>query len=896
MARGRGYQLFLTSEGITMVIREDAAGSSTIKMKLTGSRPWQEVTGLDPTGGVSNYLHGTDVRNSLNGIPNFARVRVAGVYDGVDLVLYDHDGDLEYDFVVGAGADPKRIQWAFQGTERMRIDRKSGDLYLTTARGSQLRQVRPTVYQEAEGRRVEVAGGYKLLDGGRAAFTVAPYDHRRPLVIDPTVAFTRFLAGELADEAHAVAVDTSRNAYVTGSTWSEHFPLYQAYLPNFQDCEVAEYRDCKQIDGFVTKLDSNGVLLFSTYIGSGWGNGIAVDSTGVYVTGRKTPGEDPDAPGAGVFVLKLSLTGSPIFNRYFGGGTYEEGKAIALDSQHSAWVTGTTSSVQFAGPSLGSSDVFVLKVGAQGDLLFGGRWGGSDQETGYAITVDLDDEPWVTGGTCSANFPVTSSFASATGRCPVFVLELNRDGSLQTSTVFGGSNIGDIGQAIVANGGHAAYIAGSTFATNFPTTVDAYQAHTTATFPTFEAFLTEIDFSGKIVHSTLLGAADGYTDALTVTHDYQNNVYVGGFTSSTNFPGTTPLTPNPTAGFVSKFKYNLSELYWSKLLGARVYGIDVVKPPAASSVPEIYAAGYRITGGTNPDAFVVKLNDNVAQSQVLWHNPATGELAAWTLDELGRVTGIATLTRPCGTSDGCAQDWKVIGTLDINQDGVGDVLLYNATTGEIKSWLLNSSGAVIGTQSLSRRCGASDGCSQTWKPAGIGDFNKDGIADVLWHNDATGYLQAWLLTATGDVGGTMALSKRCAIQDGCWTTWKIVGIADFDDDGIDDLFWYNTKTGQINVGMMDPLGNQVGTQWLAKVCGPADGCSNNWKPVGIADVNRDGRGDLLWENIATGELQAWMMNGTDRILGTQSLSMRCDSGLHCSLGSIPVGILRNVTP
>ena len=95
---------------------------------------------------------------------------------------------------------------------------------------------------------------------------------------------------------------------------------------------------------------------------------------------------------------------------------------------------------------------------------------------------------------------------------------------------------------------------------------------------------------------------------------------------------------------------------------------------------------------------------------------------------------------------------------------------------------------------------------------------------------------------------------------------------------------------------MDPLGNQVGTQWLAKVCGPADGCSNNWKPVGIADVNRDGRGDLLWENIATGELQAWLMNGTDRILGTQSLSMRCDSGLHCSLGSIPVGILRNVTP
>src|SRR5215467_12686087 len=124
LARGPGYQLFLTREGVTMMIQEGAAGPSgsdtnsssrqsprtklapaklkysTVQMKLTASRPWQDVAGLQPTGGVSNYVRGKDMKSSLNGIPNYARLSVAGVYDGVDLVLYDHGGDLEYDFVV----------------------------------------------------------------------------------------------------------------------------------------------------------------------------------------------------------------------------------------------------------------------------------------------------------------------------------------------------------------------------------------------------------------------------------------------------------------------------------------------------------------------------------------------------------------------------------------------------------------------------------------------------------------------------------------------------------------------------------------------------------------------------------------------------------------------------
>src|SRR5262249_25626901 len=160
------------------------------------------------------------------------------------------------------------------------------------------------------------------------------------------------------------------------------------------------------------------------------------------------------------------------------------------------------------------------------------------------------------------------------------------------------------------------------------------------------------------------------------------------------------------------------------------------------------------------------------------------------------------LSAQCGASNGCSQDWKVIGTLDSNRDGVGDVLLHNASTGELQTWLLNNAGAVTGIQSLSRRCGTSDGCSQSWKPVGVGDFNHDGNDDILWHNDATGGLQAWLLNGA-QVTGTLTLSKICGVAGGCWPRWQIIAIGDFNMDGFDDLFWYDTQTGKVDVAMLD---------------------------------------------------------------------------------------------
>jgi hypothetical protein len=115
---------------------------TALHMKLEGSRPWDDPIGLEPTGGVSNYFLGNDPKAWRTNIPQFARISAPGVYDGIDLVFYGQGSDLEYDFVVKPSANPKQI--------------------LTTAGSSELRQIRPKVYQQLGDKRVEVAGGYKL--------------------------------------------------------------------------------------------------------------------------------------------------------------------------------------------------------------------------------------------------------------------------------------------------------------------------------------------------------------------------------------------------------------------------------------------------------------------------------------------------------------------------------------------------------------------------------------------------------------------------------------------------------------------------------------------------------------------------------------------------------------
>src|SRR5215468_5367166 len=133
-------------------------------------------------------------------------------------------------------------------------------------------------------------------------------------------------------------------------------------------------------------------------------------------------------------------------------------------------------------------------------------------------------------------------------------------------------------------------------------------------------------------------------------------------------------------------------------------------------------------------------------------SPHLGAPGVW------RVDGVLyRLALTCGP--GCSPPWRVVGVGDFNGDLHADVLWFNANTGELGVWLLNGQGNVTAASILSLTCGA--GCAPPWQVVGVGDFNGDGFADVLWFNPSSGVLGAWLLDGQGNVMAPQFLSLTC---------------------------------------------------------------------------------------------------------------------------------------
>jgi hypothetical protein len=257
LARGSRFMIVLTSEGAALEFRDEGSPpaapqvrrplappaqpdqsrvatavapneikSSLIKLHLAGSGAWKTV-GMSPTGGISNYFIGNASRNWQTDIPHYAQVKASSVYNGIDVAFHGDQGALEYDFVVSPDADPRQIELQFEGVRGIHVDK--GDLVLTTLGGTELRHLQPKIHQEVGGKKVTVEGGFEIRNESTVGFTLGSYDRRLPLVIDPTITFTTFLAGSDFDSATSVAVDPLFDCFITGSTYSGDFPTESGF-------------------------------------------------------------------------------------------------------------------------------------------------------------------------------------------------------------------------------------------------------------------------------------------------------------------------------------------------------------------------------------------------------------------------------------------------------------------------------------------------------------------------------------------------------------------------------------------------------------------------------------------------------------------------------------------
>jgi hypothetical protein len=629
LSRGNGYSVFLSSNEATFV-----SGDGVLRMRLAGANRRPHISGLDELPGRSNYFIGRDPGKWQSNIPNFARVRCAGVYPGVDLIYYGNHRQLEYDFVVAPGADPKAIRFSVAGAQETEIDQQ-GDLVLRSG-NKIIRWKKPVIYQEADGGRRTIEGGYRRRAGAQIGFEIGDYDHTKPLVIDPVLStvFSTYLGGSNEDVALGIGVDAAGNIYVAGYTASSDFPTVNAVQPASNGTPE---------DVFVTKFSPGGKqLLYSTYVGGsgrnfGWG--IAVDAAGdAYVTGETSSGDFPAihsiqqiaAGSTHCFAFKLNPSGSAlIYSTQFGGtphpnppGTLDEQDqswAIAVDAAGNAYVAGDTSSEDFPvvnaiqPANAGGQDAFVAKINPAGDqFIYATYLGGSSSDGAKGIAVDASGNAYVAGGTSSADFPVANAFqeSSKSLNQTAFVAKLNAAGSgLVYSTYLGGSS-SEVALGIAVDGSGDAYVTGQTSSVDFPV-ANAFQPFLAS--QQGNVFVTKFDATGStLIYSTFLGGSGG-DSGWGIALDASGSAYVTGATGSSDFPLAAPIPPDvagdPAVSFISKLSPAGNALVFSSYFGGTFESFAQTSfAVAVDSAGDAYIAG-TTTSTTFPAINAVQLQN-----------------------------------------------------------------------------------------------------------------------------------------------------------------------------------------------------------------------------------------------------------------------------------------------
>jgi hypothetical protein len=241
-------------------------------------------------------------------------------------------------------------------------------------------------------------------------------------------------------------------------------------------------------------------------------------------------------------------------------------------------------------------------------------------------------------------------------------------------------------------------------------------------------------------------------------------------------------------------------------------------------------------------------------ADLLWQHRTTGHVATWVMRERSLIDG-RLLTRGQLADLG----WKIGGAADFDHDGHTDIL-WQHDDGRLAVWQMNDTTMMSGALTTAQTSPQ----DPDWRVRSVADLNSDGRADLIWQHRVTGQLKAWLMF-DGSNRLFEATFAPGAVPD---TSWQIVGAADFNRDGQIDLLWQNQANGLISVWKLEWSAQLGWSVTSGELLNPGQVSDTNWKIRGVADIDRDGQPDLIWQNQSTGQISTWLMNGTSLREGT----------------------------
>ena len=650
--QGRDATIYFTSQGLTLAFTSGPAPESgghgdgsanageptnsvaeargldnirrwTVKLDFLGSNRHAQPSGEGPAPTVVSYFRGPkDQWNA--GLRTYSKVVYRNLWPGVDAVYGGTTNRLKCEFIVRPGADPSKIRLAYRGASQVGLT-ADGHLEVDTP-VTKFQEEKPYSYQEAAGRRVEIATAYKLGPERNAereyGFQLGPYDRSRRLVVDPSVVvYSGLIGGSNNDAAFHVAVDAAGNAYVAGITTSnpsEGFPATAGPNTSFTPDRGSGQIGSRLLGAFVAKVKADGTgFAYCGYIG-GAGNqiatGIAVDSTGrayvcgatdskpaqgfpvtagpklTYSGGSFTAGGINDALLGDAFIARVNASGTGLdYCGYIGGEGDDFAYGVAVDDAGAAYVTGQTSSKATFPLTVGPGstyggdpyDAFIAKVKPDGSgFAYCGYIGGAGTDIGFGVAVDSAGSAYVTGVTTSNPASIhavvgprlTRSCSDPSGNCPdydAFVAKVKADGSGFNYLGFIGGAQSDGGIAIAVDATGNAYVTGGT--ASDASTFGPSGGPALTLKGQGDAFVAKVKADGSgLIYNGYIGGS-GLDVGTGIALDSSGNAYVVGYTQSSDLPVTDGSTFKGGGAigdaFVAKVKTDGTGLLYAAYFG-----------------------------------------------------------------------------------------------------------------------------------------------------------------------------------------------------------------------------------------------------------------------------------------------------------------------------------------
>ncbi len=492
-----------------------------------------------------------------------------------------------------------------------------------------------------------------------------------------------------------------------------------------------------------------------------------------------------------------------------------------------------------------------LAVGINGGTS-SGDWspltnGGLTQNQNLALAVPRGViATCTTPGGCGSGTPLVGMVAAT----DAFLTTISSDGSTFTSSTCIGGSDNDLGQNIAVTSSGSVYLSGVTASTNFPATGGAVQTANAGLYDAFAVSLhgsvgngsaptvvIEEPIPGTILDGTIAvtgwaldtGAGGTAISSVQILID-GNFVANATYGTAMNLCGSYPSAPGcANAGFTYQFA--------SSSLAPGTHTITALATDSSAPAnTESTSAEVSIKSGP---VIPFDFDSNIAGGpDVIWEDPVSGFAQVW---YLGGTQGISILSAANLT---LSNPWRIVGVADFDGNGTPDVLWQDPVAGSVQIWYM---GGAMGNEVMTA---ATLTGPNPWRIVSVGDFNKDGHPDLLWEDTTTGFAQIWYM------GGAQGLTLLNAANLNVSNPWHIVGSGDFNGDGIPDVLWQDPVSGTVQIWYMGgALGNVVQSA--------VNLTANPWHVVAVADYNLDGHPDVVFQDPVSNSAQVFFYNGSE---------------------------------